>query len=87
MHPQRETSSAEKSAGGKPTLFERIEFQEKCYEADVDELNATDREIQAMEDALQAKRQARRQVEERVITTRRGLEMLKKQREGNVSSG
>ncbi|KAK4148296.1 uncharacterized protein C8A04DRAFT_24103 [Dichotomopilus funicola] len=87
MHPQRETSSAKKPAGGKPTLSERIEYHEKCYEADVDELNATDREIRVMEDALQAKRQTRRQVEERVTTTKSEIEMLKRQRDGNVSGG
>ncbi|KAK3315964.1 hypothetical protein B0H66DRAFT_592224 [Apodospora peruviana] len=85
---QRKTPSVEeKSADGKPTLSERIGFHEKCYEADVDELNVTDKEIQAMEEALHAKRQARQQVEERVVTTREVLEMLKRQLEGIPASG
>jgi uncharacterized protein (DUF342 family) len=87
LQPQRQTPNAETSTDRKPTLSERIGFQEKCYEADVDELSMVDKEIQAMEKALQAKRQARQQVEERVVTTRKMLEMLKRQREGVPASG
>ena len=82
--PQREISIAGRSAGGKPTLSERIEFQKKCCEADEDDLNVDDREIRAMEEALQAKRQARRQVEERLVASRRVLKMLMRQLEGTL---
>jgi len=81
---QRGTSSAGGLADGRPTVFERIGFYEKCHEADVEELRVADKEIQAMEEALQAKRLARQQVEERVANSKRTLEMYKRQLGGSL---
>ncbi len=67
----------------KPTLSERIAFHQRCCEADEEELDSVDREIRAMEEALRAKRQEWEHIEERVVVSRRTLEMLMKQQQNH----
>jgi len=72
LRPRCETPST----GGNPTLAERIKFNRECCEADEHDLGEADREIRAMQEALQAKLQDRQKIEERAVASRKFLEML-----------
>lgn len=83
LHPQKETTSVGKFDSGKPTLAERIAFHERCCEADEEELNMVDEEIRTMEEALRAKQEDRQRTKERIVASRRNLEMLRRQQQGH----